>query len=122
MTKHRFLTVTLVAFPLIGSAHGSESDRLASEAASLFRVIIAAEPAPKRCRYESDWAPDPLPEDVARDYLGSTLHADLAAPTPNADFRATVDPDKRFTFAFCDPAERTPTKRNKSRFSRTTSR
>ena len=104
--KFPFLAMCLGACFFALTAQADESDTPASQAASLLRVIIAGEPAPQRCRYESDWASNPLPEGIAREYLGSTLHADLSAPMSNADFQATVDPEKRFAFAFCDAAGR----------------
>ena len=97
-----FVAMWLGACLFALAARADEPDTLARQTASLFRVIIAREPAPQRCRYESDWASSPVPEEVAREYLGSKLRADLSAPTPNADFRAVIDPGKRFAFAFCD--------------------
>jgi hypothetical protein len=54
--------------------------RLESEARVLFKAVLADEPAPEPCELAPEWDTHPIPEAVARDYLGLTLHAELSGP------------------------------------------
>ncbi|MGE8126673.1 hypothetical protein ACQKQD_06805 [Methylobacterium sp. NPDC080182] len=73
------------------------------EAQKLFRVVIAKEAAPARCRYATDWDRTTLDADSTR-----VVHAEvgLTSPTLTGDFRTIVDPDQQAdATAFCTDGE-----------------
>jgi hypothetical protein len=85
MAKSR-VTVWLVAvaiyFGCFATATADESVevRLVAEAKLLFSSVLADEPPPERCELDSTWGHYPIPESVAREHLGLTVHAELSAP------------------------------------------
>ena len=85
MAKSRFsvwLAGVAICFGCFAVATADESVevRRVAEATLLFRAVLADEPSPERCELDSTWRHYPIPESVAREHLGSTVHADLSAP------------------------------------------
>jgi hypothetical protein len=58
-----------------------ESDvRINAEAKLLFKAVLADKPPSQPCQLDSTWDNYPIPESVAREYLGLRLHAELSSP------------------------------------------
>jgi hypothetical protein len=76
--------------PMQGADEGSEI-RLDAEAKLLFKAVLTDEPTPEPCELEAKWDTYPIPEDVAREYLDSTAHAELASPQVAAQPAAILD-------------------------------
>jgi hypothetical protein len=77
-----------------GSMQGAEegsATRLQAEAELLFKAVLADEPTPQPCELEAKWDTYPIPEDVAREYLDFTAHAELASPQVAAQPAAILD-------------------------------
>jgi len=54
-----------------------------AEALLLFKAVLAENPPSQPCQLDSTWGKHPIPEAVARKYLGLRLHAELASPPSN---------------------------------------
>jgi hypothetical protein len=64
----------------MATADESVEVRQVAEAKLLFRAVLTDEPPPERCELGSTWERYPIPESVAREHLGLTVHAELSAP------------------------------------------
>jgi hypothetical protein len=64
----------------MATADESVEVRQAAEAKLLLRAVLTDEPPPERCELDSTWERYPIPESVAREHFGLTLHAELSAP------------------------------------------
>lgn len=56
--------------------------RLVAETKLLFRMVLADEPPPERCELEPTWQTYSIPESIAREHFGLTLHAELYTTAP----------------------------------------
>jgi len=61
-------------------AENERDARLKAEAKLLFKAVLADDPPAQPCQLDSSWDNYPIPEAVARKYLGLRLHAELASP------------------------------------------
>lgn len=53
------------------------------------------------CQFTTQWSSDPVGFEVAREYLGSHLHADLVAPHSSTQPSDLIDPDGKMRGNFC---------------------
>jgi hypothetical protein len=76
------------------------------EAIALFRNVVERKTAePGRCYLADSWLNYPIPEKVARQHLGLTIHADLVPIDHQTQPPEMMDPDGTMRWAFCDEAE-----------------
>ena len=81
-------------------------DRTKQQAIALFRSVIEEKAGELgRCSLAPNWIEYPIPEELARRYLGLKLHAALAPSHPTARATEVIDPDGEMTEVFCDDAE-----------------
>jgi hypothetical protein len=75
-----WLVGVAIYFGCFAMAAADESVESIAEAKLLFRKVLADEPSPERCELDSTWGRYPIPESVAREHFGLTVHAELSAP------------------------------------------
>ncbi|MBZ6074762.1 hypothetical protein [Microvirga puerhi] len=80
--------------------------KLKQEAVELFQAVLSEiEYKPKRCEFQIDWHDYAVPEEVARSYLKSTIHADLVPPHHATTPAEILDPAGAIREAFCTEEE-----------------
>ncbi len=99
-----WLVAAAISLAMTGMAKAGEGDdqaRLKAEAKALFHVVLADEHVPERCELDVEWDTYPIPESVAREYLGLKIHAELSSPFSGTDPREILDLGAN-SDAFCD--------------------
>jgi hypothetical protein len=79
-----WLVCLAIYFGCFGMAKADEDVgvRLVAETKLLFRTVLADEPPPERCELEPMCQTYSIPESVAREHFGLTLHAELYTTAP----------------------------------------
>ena len=98
-----------VYFGLLGVAKAEDKAgvRLNAEAKLLFKAVLADGLPAQPCQLDSTWDNYPIPESVARKYLGLRLHAELSSPqsetvpyeildSVDSEFFCSADETKKF--------------------------
>ena len=80
--------------------------KLKREARELFRNVVERKTTePGHCFLADSWLDYPVPEDVARQHLELTIHAELPAPSHGTRPPEVIDPDGAMPQAFCGESE-----------------
>ena len=80
--------------------------KLKREARELFRNVVERKTTePGHCFLADSWLDYPVPEDVARQHLELTIHAELSAPYHGTSPPEVIDPDGAMPQAFCGESE-----------------
>ena len=106
MNSIRFGVV--IAATLAGLAPTSANagdDQLRSATWALFRAIESPKDFTP-CAFDMSWMAYAVPENLARRYLGLTLHADVSAPFEAVPVTEVFDERKAHKASFCDQARR----------------
>ena len=72
--------VVCCGLPGMVKADDQSDARLKAEAQLLFKAVLAEDPPSQPCQLDSTWDNYPIPESVAREHLGLSLHAELSSP------------------------------------------
>jgi|SRR5450756_311882 hypothetical protein len=72
--------VVCCGLPGVVRAEDESDVRINTEAKLLFKAVLTDEPPSQSCQLDSTWDNYPIPESVARKYLGLRLHAELSSP------------------------------------------
>jgi hypothetical protein len=94
-----------LCFSLQGTvkAENQRDAQLKAEAKLLFTAVLADEQPSQPCQLVSSWDNYPIPEAVARKYLGLRLHAELASPqTDTTPYEILESAESKF---FCGADE-----------------
>ena len=102
------LTLIVLALEVVSSSP-ARSDELASrqkrEASAIYRLVLAEKLPVEQCGYSEEWDNYPVPDYVARKYLGLKLHADVSASNQPLAFEEALDPKRLKPSTFCKHAE-----------------
>ncbi len=119
IVRTTLLTLSVIFFLPVGRGQASAGElpdwqkaqnRLRQEAIALFQVIhqrrdAALEHRPTPCEFRTEWDDYPVPDTIARDYLGLRIPADLVPSMIVGSPTEIMDPSRKFPEAFCAKAD-----------------
>jgi hypothetical protein len=110
----RLIVVLALALGSRSARSEDRGGRLSKEVTALFRVALAQDhlsggqrtnaTRPYPCEFGASWAIDAVPQSLVEKYFHVDINSDAVAQYQQTAIQSVLDPDAKFSDAFCDSA------------------